>query len=308
MNPTVPQTSAQAPLFKEISPLSASDCFIVMERQKTRFDFPVHVHPEFELNYIENAAGARRIVGDSVETITEQELVLVANPRLEHAWVNHECRSTRIYEVTMQFHPSLATGGLWEKAQFGSIGSLFVRAQRGLSFTREAIARVRPLIRAVCCEADGFYAVMRLLEIMHELSLAPGSRELASEAFTPGIPSDAPQTEVPQDASRIDRVVEWMNANYDQPLRLSDAAEAFNMSEPSFCRFVRQHTSRSFVEMLTEIRVGNAARLLVDSTLPVAEIGFVCGFNNLSNFNRVFRNRKGMPPSHFRQNYRKLIV
>lgn len=66
-------------LFKEVSPLSAKDCFILIERQKSNFNFPIHIHPEYELNYIENAKGAQRIVGDSIEEIEEEELVLVTN-------------------------------------------------------------------------------------------------------------------------------------------------------------------------------------------------------------------------------------
>ena len=93
-------------LFKEVSPLSSKDCFIVIERLKSTFNFPIHVHPEYELNFIEHAKGAQRIVGDSVETIGDDELVLVTNPTLEHAWVNHECKSQAIHEVTIQFHRS----------------------------------------------------------------------------------------------------------------------------------------------------------------------------------------------------------
>ena len=61
-------------LFKEVSPLSAKDCFILIERQKSNFNFPIHIHPEYELNYIENAKGAQRIVGDSIEEIEEEEM------------------------------------------------------------------------------------------------------------------------------------------------------------------------------------------------------------------------------------------
>ena len=68
-------------IFKEVSPLSDKDCFILIERHKSNFNFPIHIHPEFELNYIENAKGAQRIVGDSVEDIEDEELVLIANPQ-----------------------------------------------------------------------------------------------------------------------------------------------------------------------------------------------------------------------------------
>lgn len=96
-------------LFKEVSPLSSKDCFILIERQKTNFNFPIHIHPECELNFIENAKGAQRIVGDSIEEIDEEELVLVTNPHLEHAWKDYRNVSKNIHEITIQFHPDLLT-------------------------------------------------------------------------------------------------------------------------------------------------------------------------------------------------------
>lgn len=288
-------------LFKEVSPLSSKDCFIVIERLKNTFNFPIHVHPECELNFIEHAKGAQRIVGDSVETIGEEELVLITNPRLEHAWVDHECKSHAIHEITLQFHTSSIPGELLEKNQFQSIKLLFEKAQKGVAFGSQTIKKIRPLLKSITCETDGFYSVLKLLTILHELSLAEDARELASRSF---IQLENKADEDP----RINKVVEYLNKNYQNQVRLFDVASLVNMSEPSFCRFIKQRTSKSFVDFLTDIRIGFAIRMLIDSTHPVAEIGYTCGFNNLSNFNRVFKKKKGMPPSEFRENYRKKKV
>ena len=93
-------------VLREITPLSPEDCFLVMQRPKRSFSYPLHVHPEFELNYLENAAGAIRIVGDSVEEMEELDLLLVAGGA-KHAYSNHKCLSTDILEITIQFHASL---------------------------------------------------------------------------------------------------------------------------------------------------------------------------------------------------------
>ncbi len=288
-------------LFKEVSPLSDKDCFIVMERLKSTFNFPIHIHPECEINFIEHARGAQRIVGDSVETIGEEDLVLITNPRLEHAWMNHECKSQNIHEITIQFHASSIPADLLEKNQFQSIKRLLEKAQKGVVFGAGSIGKVRPLLRTITCETDGFYSVLKLLMILHELSLAEDMRTLASHSF---ISPNKPLEEDP----RINKVMEYLRKNYQQQVRLSDIAALINMSEPSFCRFIKQRTSKSFVDFLTDIRLGYAIRLLIDSTQSVAEIGYACGFNNLSNFNRIFKKKKGMPPTEFRENYRKKKV
>ena len=286
-------------LFKEVSPLSSKDCFILIERQKTNFNFPIHIHPECELNFIENAKGAQRIVGDSIEEIDEEELVLVTNPHLEHAWKDYRNVSKNINEITIQFHPDLLTDTFLNKNQMISIRQLFRHAERGVAFSRESIAKVRPLLKTLTCENDSFYSLIKLLIILHELSIDKGMRELSTGQFAANVMHQHSSDE------SLGRVMDYLSRHYSEVIRLSEVAEMVNMSESSFCRFFKQHTSKSFIDFLTDIRLGAASRALIDSSLSIAEIGYDCGFNNLSNFNRIFKKKKGVTPSEFRDNYRK---
>lgn len=286
-------------LFKEVSPLSSKDCFILIERQKTNFNFPIHIHPECELNFIENAKGAQRIVGDSIEEIDEEELVLVTNPHLEHAWKDYRNVSKNIHEITIQFHPDLLTDTFLNKNQMISIRQLFRHAERGVAFSRESIAKVRPLLKTLTCENDSFYSLIKLLIILHELSIDKGMRELSTGQFAANVMHQHSSDE------SLGRVMDYLSRHYSEVIRLSEVAEMVNMSQSSFCRFFKQHTSKSFIDFLTDIRLGAASRALIDSSLSIAEIGYDCGFNNLSNFNRIFKKKKGVTPSEFRDNYRK---
>lgn len=286
-------------LFKEVSPLSSKDCFILIERQKTNFNFPIHIHPECELNFIENAKGAQRIVGDSIEEIDEEELVLVTNPHLEHAWKDYRNVSKNIHEITIQFHPDLLTDTFLNKNQMISIRQLFRHAERGVAFSRESIAKVHPLLKTLTCENDSFYSLIKLLIILHELSIDKGMRELSTGQFAANVMHQHSSDE------SLGRVMDYLSRHYSEVIRLSEVAEMVNMSESSFCRFFKQHTSKSFIDFLTDIRLGAASRALIDSSLSIAEIGYDCGFNNLSNFNRIFKKKKGVTPSEFRDNYRK---
>ena len=286
-------------LFKEVSPLSSKDCFILIERQKTNFNFPIHIHPECELNFIENAKGAQRIVGDSIEEIDEEELVLVTNPHLEHAWKDYRNVSKNIHEITIQFHPDLLTDTFLNKNQMISIRQLFRHAESGVAFSRESIAKVRPLLKTLTCENDSFYSLIKLLIILHELSIDKGMRELSTGQFAANVMHQHSSDE------SLGRVMDYLSRHYSEVIRLSEVAEMVNMSESSFCRFFKQHTSKSFIDFLTDIRLGAASRALIDSSLSIAEIGYDCGFNNLSNFNRIFKKKKGVTPSEFRDNYRK---
>ena len=98
---------------------------------------------------------------------------------------------------------------------------------------------------------------------------------------------------------------EYTNLHYKEDIRLSQLAELTDMTPVSFSRFFKLRTGKSLSDYIIDIRLGHATRQLVDSTKTVAEICYECGFNNLSNFNRIFKKKKGCSPKEFREIYYK---
>ena len=94
-------------------------------------------------------------------------------------------------------------------------------------------------------------------------------------------------------------------ANYKDEIRLEQLAELVGMTATSFSRFFKLRTGKTLSDYLIDIRIGYATRMLVDSTMSIAEICYECGFNNLSNFNRIFKKKKDCSPKEFREYYRK---
>ncbi len=281
----------------EIPPLSEKDCFYIVERFKTEFTYPMHMHDEFELNFIENGKGVRRIVGDSIEEIGDYELVLLGSKNLEHVWEQGNCESKSIREITIQFSPELFMANLITKNQFESIQKMFEKAQLGLYFPISAIMRVYPMVNSLTKDEPGFYQVMKLLTLMYELSLCDGTRMLSSSSFA--------KIEVSADSRRVHKVEEYINKSYSQEIRLPQLAQMVGMTPVSFSRFFKLRTGKNLSDYIIDIRLGYATRMLVDSTKSIAEICYDCGFNNLSNFNRIFKKKKGSSPKEFRYNYHK---
>lgn len=127
------QDSTTTPVMREITPLSDSDCFYLADRHKSSFDFPIHSHPEYELNFLTNAAGVQRTVGDHSEVISDYDLVLITSPNLEHVWEQGTCTSTNVREITIQFTSDVLPESLLRKNQFHSIRKMIERAQCGLA-------------------------------------------------------------------------------------------------------------------------------------------------------------------------------
>ena len=284
-------------IIREITPLSDKDCFYIVERYKSEFTYPLHCHAEYELTFVEKGAGVRRIVVDSAEVIGDYDLVLIAGKDLEHVWEQHECNSTKIREITIQFSPDLFINSLIHKNQFDSILKMLESASKGLSFPMDAILKVYDKLDTLASEREGFYAVIKFLTILYELSNCENAQPLASSSFA--------RLEVNADSRRIQKVQEYLNKHYMEEIRLHQMSDLAGMTPVAFSRFFKLRTGKSLSDYIIYLRLGFAARLLVDSTRSIAEICYECGFNNLSNFNRIFKKKKGCSPKEFRDNYRK---
>lgn len=282
----------KATILKEVTPLTAGDCFTIFDRHKAVFDFPLHYHEEFELNFIINAKGARRVIGDDVQEIGDLELVLVG-PNLPHVWETYKCKSKKIHEVTIQFHKDLFDEKFLRRYQLRYIRDMFERSVKGISFSKETIKYLRPRLLALK-QKHGFDSVLELISILHDLSLSRNMRTLSDASFN--------NAELSYNSRRIEKVMDYINKNFDRTISLAEVAKLSNMTEVSFSRFFKQRTGISFTDSLTEVRLGHASRKLIDTTQTISEIAFHCGFNNMSNFNRIFKNKKSCTPKEFREN------
>ena len=136
----------ESKVIHEISPLMGKDVLYMADRRKKEFTYPIHNHQVYELNFVEHAAGVRRIVGDSNEVIGDYDLVLITSPDLEHVWEQNTCQSEDIREVTVQFDIDFNNSSIFSRNPFNSMKKMMVEAQKGLCFPMEAIIRVYQMI------------------------------------------------------------------------------------------------------------------------------------------------------------------
>ena len=285
----------------EITPLDVHDFMYVADRHKQVMDYPIHHHDVLELNFVENAAGCRRVVGDSSETIDDIDLVLISSADLEHVWEQHECCSDDIHEITIQFKVDFdSEGSPFRTNPFKSIYRMMSRARHGLAFPRRAAMTVYQRLTGLSAIEDSFLMVQELFYILYELSKFDDARELSSSSYA--------KVSLESESRRVLKVKNYIDAHYKEDIRLEQLANLIGMTPTAFSRYFKHRTGKNLSDYIGDIRLGYAARQLVDTSDTVAEICYSCGFNTLSNFNRQFRKHKGCSPTEFREKYCKTRV
>lgn len=254
-------------------------------RRGRRFAFEWHLHVEIELTLITKGSG-QRFVGDTIERYGPGDFVLLGS-ETPHTWASDESSSSN-EAVVAQFHPDALEG--WP--ELSAVRRLVTWAQSGLALRAEKQAKRFEALAS----AKGLPRWLGVLETLDALgSLAPGrARSLASPGY-------APPAGVTDERAR--RALAMISHRYRDSLTQAELAHAVGLSPAAFSRMFRRITGGTFTRYLQRLRVSEACRLLIDTTEPVTSIGYASGFQNLSHFNRVFRELVGITPRAYRRQH-----
>jgi AraC-like DNA-binding protein len=143
---------------------------------------------------------------------------------------------------------------------------------------------------------EGLERIISLLSILKVLAETKDVQYLASTGYSHAFNA--------KDNHKIDEVFKYVMGNFSKEISLQDVASITNLSPQSFCRFFKNRTKKSFVQFLNEVRIGHACKRLTEEDWSIAEIAYSCGFKNLSNFNRFFKEIVGKTPKEYKNELR----
>ena len=285
-------------ILKEITPLGKNDLFIANYWPDNQMDFPLHFHEDYELCLTLNVRG-KRILGNLVEDFTEKDLV-ITTPNVLHCYKRDDAfLNVRCEVVVIQFPKELPSWSIFDTDQLRNIRNLLCQPAPGLKFSEETAEAVRERLLRLP-RTEGFEAVQLFFGILHELACADRTQvELI------GVQSS--DSTLPH-SRRINKIVQFVEKNYHHKISLEDVGELVGMSASSVSRFFKQRTRHNFWDYLNGFRIDRAAQMMIETEHTISEISYACGFNNISNFNRVFRERIGTTPSDYRNKFKESII
>jgi len=260
-------------------------------------DYPMswsvwNAHPECEIHLICRGEGTCHI-GDHIGGFREGDLFLVGRD-LPHNWVTPLDGGDVVKgrDTVIQFDEDRLAKAEAFIPELARLSVLLRDARRGIMFQGETRHKGGELVREIG-GATGVKRFAKFLELLHMLSSSSERVLLSSEGFSPSANAVANRI--------VSGVLQHINANVNNDIRLADCAALAGMTESSFSRFFKKHTGNTFIRYLSELRMAKACELLAHTDLPVTQVCDRVGYDNLSNFNRTFRLLRGMPPRNYRQ-------
>ena len=261
-----------------------------------------HYHPEIDILLTIKNTGYH-ITGDYMGDLKPGTLLLNGS-NVPHAFHPNEAAEgdpSKPAMLVIQFSEASLGKDFLAKLEMDRIRNFLETTGRSFEFFGETRERVEKMMWQMMDQNAGQRFAQFIL-ILDVLASAPESerRPLVSQIYSPSLNE--------QNVELIDRVKNWILHNLDQAIRLDDVARVAGMTPKSFSRFFKKNTGKAFIQYVNELRVGLACRKLMQSDASVSEICYASGFNNLSNFNRQFKERKGMSPKEFRKQYQARLV
>ena len=274
--------------FEPIQPTPGSSFTLLHYTHALDRDILWHYHPEYELVYIPQGSG-RRHVGQHVSQYRGGELIFIG-PNLPHLSFSYEQQGA-FEQIVLQLREDFLGEGFLQRPELAAVQQLFARSQQGLSFGATTRANIGATLREMLAQP----APKRLLTLLDLLYQLAGASDVTELHAAMGISSVQAREQ-----QRLREVYQHIEQHYATPITVQDMADRTHLTVPAFCRYFKKMTGQTLTGFLQEYRISQA-RLLLLQDLPVTEVSFTVGFNNLSHFNRTFRKLTGQSPSDYRK-------
>jgi len=286
------------PVFANVLPGEESKLYWIVEVNQPVFYSGFHFHKECQLTYIIESSG-RRIMGDSIGNYYSGELTLLGS-NLPHAWhsvdnvdESADGQKTNARSITVFFDSEKLVNLLSHFTNTSKLSAILLRAKRGMLIYGEAKEKLKELLLKIG-DFTGLRQMACLIEIFEILSGTGEYELIASDGYL--------NTYSLKDNERFDRIIKYIFENFSNEIELDKIASIGNMNKQAFCRYFKSRTQKTFVEFVNAVRIANACKLLAQSDETIGTIGYHCGFNSVSNFNKLFKLVKGVTPSEFKKN------
>ena len=193
--------------------------------------------------------------------------------------------------LTLFFTRASFGEGLFDIEELRSLKSFFNSSENGFM-----VRTNRTMIGDIILDIHKAPKIDRFIKFFQVLKLINSSNKNSLSTFV------SSKKYSDNEGRRMSAVYEYTINNFQKEIRLDTIAEQAAMTKNAFCKYFKKRTNKTYVTFLNEIRIEESCNLIqINKELSIAEIAEFSGFQNISNFNRKFKQYKGLTPREYKK-------
>lgn len=269
-------------------PKSKKESLIYQEDNEEVFYNKFHQHEEIQISYIVEGSGSL-ILGASVNEYVSKDIILIGE-NIPHVFKSDTEIKSHSLMYTLFFTKKSFGEQFFNLPELSKVQNLFEESEYGLKI-RPSNKKLYKLFHKL----KNKNKIERIASFLMILNILIHSKKQSLSSFV------YHKKYTDNEGKRMNDVFQFTMDNFHEPISLDEIAEKAYMSKNAFCRYFKQRTNKTYFQFLIEVRIEHACKLLFkDKELPVSKLSQMCGFNNLANFNRKFKELKGITPTQYR--------
>jgi len=274
--------------FVEKLQIGREESFYCQVHRTPAFEVPWHQHEAVELLLVLEGSGIS-YVGNYVGSFAAGNVFLVGS-NLAHTFQKQK-DSDCVAALVIQFLPNCWGEGFLALPESRSVRLLLDQSLQGIQLNQQFAAEIAVELELLQKET-GMKRLLSLTAILHRIATEQDFVSL----------SNLPAEKVShRHQERIDAVFQYSQEHFSEKITLSSVAGLANMTVPAFCQYFKKRTRKTYIDFLTEIRIGNACQQLRETNETILSIAFGCGYSSLANFNKQFLKLKKETPRSYRK-------
>ncbi|WP_024772509.1 AraC family transcriptional regulator [Aquimarina macrocephali] len=270
-------------------PKSSTDTLIVQEDKEVVFYDKFHQHEEIQISIIISGEGSL-IVGDTITDYKAND-ILIFGSNVPHV-LKSASSAVKSYMISLFFTKESFGNLFFKLPEFNDLSGFFRNSVYGIKVFSKKEKLKKQFLKIVEKKEklDRFTIFLKVLKILKTSKTETISSFISKRAYTDN------------EGKRMAKVFQVVMNEFNRDFSLKEVADLANMTPNAFCRYFKQRTNKTFFQFLIEVRIENACRLISrESDITISEVSYRSGFKNLSNFNRKFKEIKGMTPSDYKK-------
>ena len=252
-----------------------------------------HYHPEIQISFVVNGTGTR-IIGNSVGRFNKNEVYVIGS-NIPHIFKSdkdyYEKDNALSHAISFYFTEEALGEGFFNLPEAIEINEVIQNSKKIVYASGIDVDKLKKDFFNIA-KVKGFEKLSLFLQILYKISNLKEQQLLSKTKYE--------QRNTEKYGKRINDIFDFVINNYEKSISLDEAAKIANLSTTAFCRFFKERTRKSFTEFVNEVRIGEACKLLMNNDFNISQICYEVGFNNISNFNRKFKEITDLTPKEYR--------